>query len=268
MKATPTGGSHHFDGLSNFRDIGGVRTADGHTLKPGVLFRSDELSRMTERDLAKLEELDIKLICDLRSLQERQRKQPRTAPSKAIQIVNIPLHDQATQDGSRKKLLGFLFGKTGGDRFREFSREYYRHIAFEQTARIREVITLLSNEQHLPAVIHCNAGKDRTGFLAAIIQLLAGVPYDVVMEDYLRTNHHFERRLERFIKVMRVATLFRVSQERMRLILMTHPEFLDEVYGSIIKRHGSIEEYLCEACEISRDTLQRLRKLLLASSSA
>ena len=264
MKATHREVVHHFEKLSNFRDVGGLKTQDGHTLKTGVLFRSDELSKLTDADVAKLQEFNIKLICDLRSPQESQKKQPRVAPNSSIQVVNIPLHEQATQDGSRKKLLSFLFGKTGGDQFREFSRGYYQHIAFDQTARIREVITLLSKDENLPALIHCTAGKDRTGFLSAVIQLLVGVPYESVMEDYLRTNDYFGPRLEKVIKVMRVMTLFQVSPDRMRLILMAHPEFLEEVHANIVKQFGSIETYLCEACEIDPNTLQKLKNQLLA----
>jgi protein-tyrosine phosphatase len=256
---------HPFQRLSNFRDVGGLKTVDGRTFRAGVLFRSEELSRLKAKDLLKLQGLGIKLICDLRSPQESQKRPPPRLPEESIRVVNVPIHEQPTQEhGIRRKLLGFLFGETGGDRFREFSRDYYHHIAFGQTARIREVITLLSEEHNLPALIHCTAGKDRTGFLAALIQLLVGVPYEVVMEDYLLTNEYFGSRLEKFIKVMRVVTLFQVSPERMRLILMTHPEFLNEVHDAIVKRYGAVETYLREACGIDQETLQKLKDRLLA----
>ena len=255
---------HPFQSLSNFRDVGGLKTADGRTFRAGVLFRSDELSRLNAKDLVKLQGLGIKLICDLRSPGETQKRRPPRLPDESIRVVNVPIHEQAAQeDGSRRKLLGFLFGKSGGDRFREFSRDYYHHIAFGQTARIREVITLLSEEQHLPALIHCTAGKDRTGFLAALIRLLLGVPYEAVMEDYLLTNDYFGPRLEKLIKVMRVVTLSQVSPERMRLILMAHPEFLGEVHDTIVKRYGAVETYLREACGIEQHTLQKLKDRLL-----
>ncbi|MDC0711203.1 tyrosine-protein phosphatase [Stigmatella sp. ncwal1] len=255
---------HPFQRLSNFRDVGGRKTADGRTFRTGVLFRSDELSRLNAGDLVKLQGLGIKLICDLRAPRESQKRRLRL-PAASIRVVNVPLHEQATHDGNRRKLLGFLFGKTGGERFREFSSAYYHHLAFDQTARIREVITLLSGEQSLPALIHCTAGKDRTGFVAALIQLLVGVPVEGVMEDYLRTNDFFGPRLEKFIQVMRIMTLFQVSPERMRLIAGAHPEFLNEVLSTLMARYGSVESYLREACGIDQDTLQRLKERLLSA---
>lgn len=264
VKATQWEVVYPFERVSNFRDVGGLTTVDGRTLKTGVLFRSEELSRMTARDLATLRGFNFKLICDLRSPRERREKPSPVARIETIRVVNIPILPPANQDGSSRKLLfSFLFGKTGGDRFREFSRACYHSIAFEQTSRIRDVIMLLSKEESLPALIHCSAGKDRTGFLAALIQLLAGVPYEMVMDDYLLTNDHFRPRLENFIKWMRLMTLCQVSPERIRLVAMAHPEFLDEVHTLIVKNYGSVEAYLCEACKLEHDTLRNLKNRLL-----
>jgi protein-tyrosine phosphatase len=264
VKATQREVLYPFEKVSNFRDVGGLTTVDGRTLKTGVLFRSEELSRMTVRDLATLRDYNLKLICDLRSPREIREKPSPVALTETIRVVNIPILPPANQDGTRKLLFGFLFGKSGGDRFRQFSRACYHSIAFEQTSPIRDVITLLSKEENLPALIHCSAGKDRTGFLAALVQLLAGVPYETVMDDYLLTNDHFHPRLEKFIKWMRIMTLCQVSQERIRLVAMAHPEFLDEVHTLIVKNYGSVETYLCDACKIEYDTLRNLKSQLLA----
>jgi protein-tyrosine phosphatase len=250
--------------LYNFRDVGGMPTADGGMSRTGLLFRSGELSKMTARDLDALQGLDIRTICDLRSTRESRKKPLRLAARHSVRVVHIPLHDEATADGSRKKLFGFLLGKAGGDEFREFIREFYHHIAFERALRIGEALTLLAQAENLPAVIHCTAGKDRTGFLAAVIQLLVGVPYPRVAEDYLRSNEHVGPRLEKLTQTVRLLTLFRVSPERMRLILTAQPEILDDVHRKIIDRHGSIADYVSGPCRVERQTLEALRRLLLA----
>lgn len=245
---------HPFASLANFRDVGGHATADGRHMKTGVVFRSDALTRFTPHDVAKLRQFGITTICDLRSMSEH-RKRPR-----ALTVVNIPLADI---EPGRKQLLGFLFGKVGGERFRAFSRRYYQHIAFEQTARVREILELLARDGSLPALIHCTSGKDRTGFVAAVLQLLAGVPYPTVEAEYLRTNDYFAARLASFIRVARMATLYQVREERLRLVLMAHAEYLGEVHTRIVAEHGTIEGYVRERCGVAEDTVVRLRQKLI-----
>lgn len=252
-----------FEKLSNFRDIGGLNTLTGRVMKAGLVYRSDELSRLTVGDVARLRGYGIRLICDLRSPKEVRRQPARRLSGEAVRVVNIPLLDPVTHEVSRKALLGFLIGADGADRFHEFSRNYYHHLAFEQTSRVGEVIRLLAEEENLPALIHCSAGKDRTGFVAALIQLLAGVPYEQAREEYLKTNDYFRPRVDRFIQVMRVFTLRQISTERMRLVMMAHGEHLDRVHGGILSRYGSMEGYLRDACGVDAAALRRFQARLL-----
>ncbi len=249
-----------FEKLSNFRDIGGLKTKEGTFMKSGVLFRSDELSKMTTQDCALLHDLNIKVICDLRTSKEYHKKSPPHSVIKAMKRLHIPLH---THDINRKKLLSFLFSKTGEADFEQFRTNYYHHIAFESTAQIKEIITILSHEENQPALIHCRAGKDRTGFIAAIIQLLVGVPYESVAQEYLKTNQFYESHMNKLIKVMRWVTLFRVSRERMKFMLMAHQTDLDKVYEAIIHHYGSVEDYLCKGCGIEPNIITKLKHQLL-----
>lgn len=252
-----------FEKLSNFRDIGGWKTNEGNLMKSGVLFRSDELSRITVNDRALLQKFNIKVICDLRTPKEYNKKPAPLPLIKGINIFNIPLHNQETHTINRKQLLKFFFAKSGGVEFREFSRSYYHHIAFDRTSQIKEIITVLSHESNLPALIHCTAGKDRTGYISALIQLLVGIPYETVVQEYLMTNHFYETRMEKLIKVMKWLTLFQVPPGRMKLILTAQRKDLDEVHDSIIRKYGSIETYLCEICEIEQNIILKLKNLLL-----
>jgi protein-tyrosine phosphatase len=251
-------GSPRFDRLVNFRDVGGAKTADGRTFKTGVVFRSEVLSRITERDAARLRALDLKLVCDLRTPRD-SRGSPEFG---AIRRVNVPLHELRAYDVTARKMLGFLFGSSGEDRFRALLHGYYHHIAFERTARLGEVLTLLSREENLPALIHCTAGRDRTGFVAAILQLVAGVPYETVLGDYLLTNDRYAPQRDKLVRAMQVVTLRQVPPERMQLLLTTHREFLDRVHARIVGEHGGIERYL-EACNVDRDTQRALRERLV-----
>ena len=250
-----------FERLINFRDVGGARTADGRVFKTGVLFRSAALSRMTAQDAAKLDGLGIKLICDLRSPEESKKRPPRGS---RIRVVNISLHDPQVQDHSRLEMLRFLLDDDDGKRFREFIHEYYRHIAFDRTSEVREIVSLLAGDDALPALIQCSAGKDRTGLISAIIQLLVDVPYEKVQSDYVLTNDSYAPQVRKLVRLVRILTLGRVPAERVRLLVGAHAELLDEVHRAIMTQHGSVETYLRAACGIDPRTLEMLKTRLLA----
>ncbi len=251
-----------FEKLTNFRDIG------GHPMRTGLVFRSGDLSQITPRDLAQLESFQIRLICDLRVPRESRKRPPRLPWNTPVKTVNISLHSEATHRDIKRKMLRFLFRSPATANCPDFIRDYYQHLAFERTTQIREVITKLTQPGSLPALIHCTAGKDRTGVIVAILQLLAGVPYERVMADYLETNQHFEPRLRKAIRVIRILTLFQVPEQRMRQVLLAHPEALDAVHDDILTRYGSTENYLTEACQIEPATLNQLKQILTAKPAA
>jgi protein-tyrosine phosphatase len=180
--------------------------------------------------------------------------------------VNIPLHDDTRFTLTKSKLIRFLFHKNGDTEYVTFCRAYYQHIAFEQTHRIRQALNLLAIETNLPAVIYCNAGKDRTGLLAALIQLIAGVPFETVREDYLLTNLYYQQRLAKFTRYARILTLRQLSSQRITLVLSAHPQFLEEVHTNIIRDYGSIESYLIDGCHIDFHTLAHLKNRLLQTT--
>lgn len=250
-----------FEGLSNFRDIGGLKTEEGRSVKTGVLFRSDKLSGLTNLDLIKLSKLNIKLICDLRTPRERRKKTNQYFFSN-IRVVNIPIYHKE-QELSHWRIFKYIFGRNGAEKFEEFIKEYYNGIVFHSTEQIKQVITLISEKNNLPALIHCNVGRDRTGLISAIIQMLLGVSRKKVIEDYLLTNIAFEQRILRFVKYIRRLSLFQVSEKRLQYILQARSEHLEEIIDRIAERYGNVEDYLTKGCGLDPQCLDRLRNLLI-----
>jgi len=251
-----------FNGLYNFRDIGGYKTNNGGIMKKGVLFRSDELSRLSEKDIELFKRLEIKLICDLRTDQERKSKPSKIKSEQGIEIVNISIQDKS-QEFTRFEFFKFLVSKSNSIDFKSIMNDMYHNMAFINCNKLNEVITLLSIQNNLPALIHCTGGKDRTGFISALIQLLVGVPYHVVMEEYLYSNYLIEPKMKKVEKMIKWMSLFQVSSERIKPMLEVRREYLDDVYNIIIKEYGDIETYLCEACDIKLKSLMDLKNLLL-----
>ncbi|MBO1578483.1 tyrosine-protein phosphatase [Bacillus sp. XF8] len=253
---------NQFDGLYNFRDIGGQETKDGRRMKKGVLFRSDELSRLSQQDIENMKHLQIKLICDLRTPSEQKSKPSRIKQKHGVELVNISIHDKS-QEFTHFEFFKFLVGKSHTIDFEKIMKEMYQNIAFSSCHEIKQVIQLLSEQKNVPALIHCTGGKDRTGYIAALIQLLVGIPYEVVRDDYLFSNELIGPRMKKVEKFIRWMSLFQASPERIKPMLEVRPEYLDEVYYKIVEKYGNVEAYLLQACHLEKRSIQNLKQLVL-----
>jgi len=250
------------DGAQNFRDIGGLAGENGKIINQGLIFRSDELSKLTEKDHAVFEKLRIKTVCDLRTLNERKALLDKLPPNCGINFVNIPLSDQNRNVNYFQFFFHLTFhGK--GINFEQFIKDHYFSNAFNRTEQIKSIFQLVANRKNLPAVIHCTVGKDRTGLLSALIQLLCGVAYKDVMDDYLLTNEYTKVRIEKMIKFIRRMSFFQISAKRLEPLLQARYEYLDDILTKILNKYGSVQAYLTEACNISDETLAELKSILL-----
>lgn len=250
------------DSLVNLREIGGLPTQSGGAIKTGRLYRSADLSRLAAGDYALVQQLQLRLVCDLRSAQERQANPSRLPLAWGVGTVWIPF-DAQLQGMNRQQALHYFMGKTGGEEYAHFVRQMYHAIAFEHTAQVKAVFDLICVEANLPVLIHCTAGKDRTGFLAALIQHLLGAPRQLVIEDYLLTNRYYAPQAARYARRIRWMTLFRAKPERIRQIFAAQPEYLEQVLDEIDRRYGGVSGYLEQGCGVSAPQLQALQTMLV-----
>jgi protein-tyrosine phosphatase len=249
------------EGAPNFRDIGGYSAKSGKKVKIGMIYRSDELSRLTDNDVSILEHLGIKMIFDLRTPSECKSKPDRIIKN-SVRTINIPMNP-LQENFSQKKLFVLMHQKAGEFDFDNLMDEYYQKFAFGCKEQIKEIITLLSNPKNLPALIHCTAGKDRTGFISAIIQLLAGVPRNEVLEDYLATNQFIQNRVKKLTRFLRIMSLFRISESRLKPLLEVNEKYLVRVLDNIYSKYANIEEYLINACKVEDAIVLNLRNMLV-----
>ena len=252
-----------FDGVCNFRDVGGLRTEDGRFMKTGILFRSDELSKLTDDDLVRIDLLEIKTICDLRTENERKANKDRIPIKCNINVINIPLSDQNREVSHFQLFCGLAFRKDKID-FEKFIKDHYKKNAFERTAQINQILMLLSENKNYPALIHCTVGKDRTGFIAALIQLVCGVSRKNVLRDYLQTNLYIEGKINKLIKYIRRMSLYRISSSQLKPLLEARVEYLDEILSIIYNKYGTIDNYLIEGCGLKKENLSNLQSLFFS----
>src|SRR5689334_15581396 len=197
-------------GAPNTRDLGGVRTADGRTVRRGLLLRSGALGRLTDDDLLRLGEQKIAWLIDLRDASEIDAAPPDRLPGPPTpQVRHIPVFDPGHPLFTYVSAL--LMGRdvTAYEGSAEEGSpgamlRIYRWMVADPGARagFAEALRTIADADE-PVLYHCSAGKDRTGWLTAVLLELLGVDRDVIMADYLGTNEYSRAAHASIIEAMR-----------------------------------------------------------------
>lgn len=171
-------------GATNFRDAGGLCTGDSQMIPWRRLYRSENLARLTGSDWQTLSDLGISKIIDLRSDEEIQANPTQCPTHLDMEMARIPISSEilGTKDATAAIASGALTKVTTKDMV-----DLYRELASEWGAELTAAADTLANAS-APTLIHCTAGKDRTGIVVALMQLRAGVDRLDVYEDYLRSS--------------------------------------------------------------------------------
>lgn len=256
-------------GTYNFRDFGGYETVDGLLVRRGRLYRSDNLSRLSEGALPQLSALGIRLLVDFRTEFERCQR-PNVLPAgHDIRVEHLPLSvmPELEKKWSKRELVHFLASR-GIDRYGSAYMEgAYRSMAEKAADTVARLFELLSDPANHPALMLCAAGRDRTGFGAAMVLSALGVPLEAILHDYCLTNVCATPVLERRARWLRMLALFRVSGEKLRDFLEVRPAYLLAAVGAMQDSYGSVDGYLRERASLSEERRQVLRSLLLENRS-
>jgi protein-tyrosine phosphatase len=185
-------------GQPNFRDLGGYATRDGRRVKWRRVYRSGELSQLTETDVVKLGELGIRTVIDLRSAEEVAARGEGRLPEGAT-LHPMPI---SSSDMFAKLIPMFLNG--------DFSQvppnlldRVNRVLVRDFSAQFGGLLRALSDPTKRPLVFHCTQGKDRAGFGAAMVLSALGVPWETVVEDYLLSNHYRKAENDKMLGMIR-----------------------------------------------------------------
>ncbi|MBD3858447.1 tyrosine-protein phosphatase [Bacillus sp. 28A-2] len=256
--------NNQFSQLANFREVGGLETTDKMVMKHGMIYRSADLSRLTKQDITIFSKLGIQTVCDLRTTSER-----KSHPAKIKEldkIVHIPMQPDSMMP-SKWKMFRMLIAEGKSLSFTPIMKNLYQSMLTERKKEIQQLFALLSDESNYPLMLHCTSGKDRTGFLSALIQLAAGVPVHTVLSEYMRSNEGVQmlvRRQQRFIRMM---SLYRVSKKQIQPLLGVQQDYLEDVLNEMMETYGSAEQYLIEACEVPEAQLNEMKNIMLTPSA-
>ncbi|KZK91322.1 Tyrosine-protein phosphatase precursor [Pseudovibrio sp. Ad46] len=254
--------------LENFRPL--TTPKNGPALKPQTVFRSDQLDNLTKADQEKLSALGIETIVDLRAPDELE-KHPNKHISTVDFNINLPI---GSDPADVKKIMPldvasqigplWFSGKfdeidqllkdhnvdlynTRIDRYKDFARKF--------TPQISRFMHVLLEEQNYPLVFHCAGGKDRTGYVAAVLMLSLGFSEEDVMRDYLTTNLYTYDELSKLVAD---------GPHSLRPAFGAHKEQITAALQAVKEDYGSFDTYRREALGISDEELAHIKKNLLA----
>ena len=248
---------HRFDKLDNFRDYGDYATVAGTRIRPGHLFRSAQHSRVSDADLQTLAGFNIGTVVDLRRPIER-RRQPSRRPSSFDGAV---FESDLGTDGEAPHITFLKESDLTPDSGRRFMTSTYRALPFapEHIDLFSRYFRALADSDR-PVLIHCAAGKDRTGVLAALTHHLVGVGHDDMMEDYLLTNVavDLEARAPEIAQSLKTHTGREAPHDAVVAFMGVEPAYMDAAITAIETRNGSIDGYLEQVLGVDTATRDRI----------
>jgi len=239
-------------GASNFRDLGGYAGQDGRPVRWRRLFRSDHLAGLTPQDAQALAGLGLARAVDLRG-QHESAAQAYALPS--VRYLALPIEPTVVQ---RTKELALAGQPLTVDIAQRLMQDTYRAFVTDNTHQFAALFAHLL-EDDSPLVFHCTAGKDRTGFAAALILRALGVPEEVVMQDYLLTNGLYRRPQ---------AVLGSAPQEVLDVVWRVQADFLHAAFEAVQRDHGGLERYLAQQLKVDGAARARLAQLYLQPPGA
>jgi protein-tyrosine phosphatase len=250
------------EGAQNFREVGGYPTKDGRRVRRGLLWRSARLDELTAGDIEVVQELRIAAIADLRRPKERTLNSTRQQILAGVRTLawdtRNPRYDKAPHG---------LFS-SGGDVNHYFQAmlQLYRTIAVEHALQLRELYEAVAGGA-LPVLIHCAAGKDRTGIAVGLLLEIIGVERGFVLADYAKTEQLLDwDRLTSAAALgagVSASWLESLDPSARNLLFRSDERYLQAAFEDMEAQYGSVTTFVTERLQLEPAVIERLRERLI-----
>ncbi|GAA1540036.1 hypothetical protein GCM10009678_22980 [Actinomadura kijaniata] len=251
------------DGAENVRDLGGIPLTGGGETAHGRLLRADALNKLSDADLERLS--GVRTVVDLRTDLEVRTNGADRLPAGA-ELVRLPVA------GGDLDVFYEVIGS--GDPARQeqiFGDGRCEHVLVEinrnfvampiEREKFAAALHRVADAASLPLLFHCTAGKDRTGWMAAILLTIAGAPRPVVMEDYMRSNHYHRESYGKLLAFLGDSGQMK-NPELLRPLLEQRPAYLEAAFDEAERTYGSFEAFLSRGLDLDEAARARVRAAL------
>ena len=225
-------------GCINLRELGGYVTSDGKSIRWRTLLRGDSLHQLSLESQQTIIDYGVKTIIDLRTRSEVNKKSYVLSKSPNINYCNLPLLEEANFSQLWEKKTLF---------------EHNCFILEERSLQIKEILAVIAS-QSTAFVIHCAAGKDRTGIIIALLLAIANVPVDTIAQDYALS--------EKYVSSLYATIQEQAIEEGFAHMLLSPPEAIIDTFNYLDEQYGGINEYL-RAIGITKIQIERIQTILV-----
>ena len=253
------------DGQPNFRDLGGLETTDGKALRSRMIFRSGELSHISENDLKKLESAGILKVINFLTPKEIEKNGEDIVPE-GTEHVYIPIDADGWAHEAQNAIRNAEFDKISPD-INPMFHEMLVDVGREPYAAFLRSLIEGNGE---PTVYHCSHGVHRTGTATAILLGVLGVPWEDIRTDYLRTNEARKDEVEQsLVKLNKMAAekqgipVDSVDMTNINAFYILEGRYIDATQAAVMNKYGSFEDYAIKGLGLDQTEVEKLRSIYL-----
>lgn len=247
------------NGSPNFRDAGAYATRHGGALRRGQLFRSGHLAYLTQEDEARVAELGLQLVIDLRRDDERDLEPSKLPPGATLVGARITPGSQASAIYGDATQLG------GANAMYDFMCDINREFVRSQSQAFAEVFAQLLDSGAERVLFHCSAGKDRTGFAVAMLQLALGVSTEDVNADYALSSRYYLPE-EQLPRVRVKYPVDHLSDDDLMPMMRADTDYLDAALAAIKEAWPDTDRYLSAGLGLGESERRELRRRFVEAS--
>lgn len=246
----------YFKKADNFRDLGGIKTKDGKIVRWGMVYRSDNLSKLKEREFKKFSSLNIKTVYDLRTAGEITGNADNLPED--VAYVHLPIvKDTANVLASIRGQI--IKGQITEEQSLEFMKELYSTIIADNSDQLRLMIYNIVQSES-PVLYHCSAGKDRTGIVTALLFSILRVDRETIVNEYLLSDYYRREKLQGILKLAKAARVVRPKIEigAIQNFMDVDERYLNEAFKVIDSKYGGMESYIRNQLQITDAQQQQI----------